>query len=170
MKGWSLTDTSDITWFNKTEVELLSNDATYSSISQNNYVITVYAYMTYYGKLNSINSDIDYDAYIEATNGVITNGSLYSLDDLMQEHVTEISSDTQKSNIDKLLKYLKLDSLGSNSLNLLKKLFSGEIISFSDLWNSLIGKILLLSIGICTFLVIALNFFNLIKALRKIQS
>ncbi len=169
MKGWSLTDTSDITWFNKTEVELLGDEVTYGSLS-NNYVVCVYAYMTYYGKLNSVNSDINYDKYIEATNGIITEGSLYSLDDLMQEHVTEISSDSQKTNVDKLLKYLKLDSLGSNTLNLLKKFFNGEVISFTDLWNSLVGKILILLIGLCTFAVVLINFINLTKALRKIQS
>ena len=170
MKGWSFTDSSDITWFNKTEVELLPESITYGDLSNKDFVINVYAYMTYYGKLNSINSDINYDEYIEATNGIITNGSLHSLDDLMQEHVTEISSDSQKSNIDKLLKYFKLDSLGSNTMNLLKKLFNGEIISFSDLWSSLLGKILLIAIALCTFAVILINFVNLTKALRKIQS
>ena len=169
MSGWSLTDTSDITWFNKTEVALLNSDITYGALS-NNYVVCVYAYMKYYGKLNSVNSDINYDKYIEATNGIITNGSLYSLDDLMQEHVTEISSDSQKTNIDKLLKYFKLDSLGSNTLNLLKKLFNGDIISFTDLWNSLFGKIIIILIALCTIAVVLMNFINLAKALRKIQS
>ena len=170
MKGWSLIDTSDITWFNKTEVDILSNDLTYGSLNDGDYVINLYAYMTFYGKLNSNNSNIDYDAYIQETNGIVTSASEYTLDDLMQEHVTEISSDSQQTNVDKLLKYFKLDSLGSTSLNLLKKLFNGEALSFDDFWNSILGKIILFSLVLCIGFIIIFNAINFAKSLSKIQS
>ena len=170
MKGWSLTDTSDITWFNKTEVDILSSNLTYGSLDNGEYVVSLYAYMTFYGKLNSKNSNIDYDAYILETNGLVTTASNYSLDDLMQEHVTEISSDSQQTNVDKLLKYFKLDSLGSSSLNLLKKIFNGEVLSFDDFWNSTLGKIFIISILLCVAFIVIFNAINFAKALSKIQS
>ncbi len=170
MKGWSLTDTSDITWFNKTEVDILSSNLTYGSLDNGEYVVSLYAYMTFYGKLNSKNSSIDYDAYILETNGLVTTASNYSLDDLMQEHVTEISSDSQQTNVDKLLKYFKLDSLGSSSLNLLKKIFNGEVLSFDDFWNSTLGKIFIISILLCIAFIVIFNAINFAKALSKIQS
>ena len=170
MKGWSKTDSSDITWFDKTEVELVSDDITFQDVNDGEYVISLFGYMTYYGKLNSVNTDIDYDEYITSTNGIITTGSLYSLDDLMQEHVTEISSDSQKSNLDKFLKYFKLDNLGSGTLNLIKKLLNGDGISFSDIWNSALGKAILIIAALAALALAIINIFNFAKAMSKIQA
>ena len=170
MKGWSLTDSSDITWQDEIEVELVSDDVTYKAIADEDHKIKLYAYMTFYGKVDAINSDIDYDAFIATSNGLITKASPYTLDELMLEHVTEISSGSQKSNLDKVLKYFKLDNLGNNSLGLINKLLNGEHISFTDLWNSIIGKIILISLGVATLVIAIMNIINLIKALSKIQS
>ena len=88
----------------------------------------------------------------------------------MQEHVTEISSDSQKSNIDKILKYFKLDSIGSSALNILKRLFNSNAMSFSDLWNTLFGKIILIVAVLSIVSLAIINIFNFVKAASKIQS
>ena len=170
MKGWSYTDSSDITWFNKTEIELVNEDTTFKDITNGEYVISLYAYMTFYGKLNSVNSDIDYDEYIESTDGIITLGSLYSLDDLMQEHVTEISSDSQKTNVDKFLKYFKLDSFGSATMNLIKKLLNGDKLSFLDIWDSIFGKAIIIIATLSILILAFFNIVNFVKAASRIQS
>ena len=170
MKGWSLIDSSDITWLDKEEVDLISDDITYDKLVEGEYIMQLYAYMTYYGKVNAINSDIDYDEYIKSTNGIITEASIYTLDDLMLEHVTEISSDAQKSNFEKILRYFKLDSLGNNTLGLLNKLLNGEKLSFNDLWGSLFGKILIIVLGLVTISLVCISVYNFAKAMSKIQS
>jgi len=170
MKGWSKTDSSDITWLDQEEVPLIENDATYDAIAGDNYNLDLYAYMTFYGKVNAINSDIDYDAFIAADNGLVTSASKYTLDELMMEHVTEISSDAQKSNFEKVLKYFKLDSLGKNSFGLLNKILNGDIISFDDIWSSLVGKIIIIAGGIIALAIIVLNIYNFAIAMSKIQA
>ena len=170
MKGWSLTDSSDITWLDQEEVDIIDESITYDNLVEGEYKLSLYAYMTFYGKVNAVNNDIDYEEYIRSTNGIVTSASPYTLDDLMLEHVTEISSDAQKSNFEKILKYFKLDSLGSNTLGLIGKLINGDAISFGDIWSSLLGKILTILISVAALFAIGFNIFNFVKAMSKIQS
>lgn len=169
-KGWSLTDTSDISWFNKESVDLIQSGTTYGSLEDNATNISLYGYMTFYGKTNAVNENINYDAYIESRNGIITISSLFSLDDLMQEHVTEISSGSQKTNVDKLLKYLKLDKIGSGTLDLIKKIFDGTKVSITDIWNSTFGKFALVIAGFAALSLLILNIYYFAKSMSKIQS
>lgn len=170
MKGWSLTDSSDITWLDETEISLTEETITYSAIANSEHNIKLYAYMTFYGKVNAVNSNINYDEYIATTRGLITKASPYSLDDFMLEHVTEISSGTQKSNLDKILKYFKLDNLGNSTLGLLNKILNGNPISFNDLWGNTIGKIIIFTLSGLIIAIALINIVNLVKALSKIQS
>ena len=161
-KGWSYTDTSDITWFNKEDVNLIT---TMSYGDTDEYVVKVYAYMEFYGKLNSLNSEIDYDNYISQTNGIITDKSDYSLDDLMQEHVTIISADSQKTAIDKIATYFNFDDISLPTLSLFDKLFSGEEVSFNDLWQSILGKII---IGFLAAIILSLIIAIIINIMKNL--
>ena len=159
-KGWSATDTSDITWFQKQEVDLVDS-ITYGETGE--YVISLYAYMQFYGKLNSLNNEIDYEEYINSCKGIIRDDSTYSLDDLMQEHVTMTSADTQKTVIDKITSYLNIDDISLPSLSLIEKLFSGKEINFNDIFDSIIGKILLGIILIVIIYIILYSIFLIFK-------
>jgi len=170
MKGWSETDTSDLTWFNKTAVTLVDESNQYGTLHNGEYVVDLYGYMTFYGKTNPINSSINYETLMYASHGLITDALSVSLDDLVKEHVTEISSDQQKNNVEKLLKYLKLDTLGQTSLGLIKKLFNGESVSINEIASSPFGKILLIAGTIVALCLIAINLYNFARALSKIHT
>ncbi len=161
-KGWSTTDTSDITWFQKQEVNLVDS-ITYGESGE--YIISLYAYMQFYGKLNSLNNEINYEEYINSCKGIIREDSIYSLDDLMQEHVTMTSADTQQTVIDKIASYLNIDDVSLPSLSLIEKLFSGKKINFNDIFSSIIGKILLGVVFIIIIYIILYSIFLIFKNL-----
>ena len=161
-KGWSFTDTSDVTWFNKEDVDIIT---TMAYGDKEEYIVNVYAYMEFYGKLNSLNSDIDYDNYIAQTNGIVTDKSDYSLDDLMQEHVTSISADSQKTAIDKIATYFNFDDISLPTLSLFDKLFSGKDVSFNDLWQSILGKII---IGFLAAIILSLIIAIIINIMKNL--
>lgn len=152
-KGWSLTDTSDRSWFNKESVEMYDT-TDMKFVADGNYMISLYAYMTFYKKTSDVNSTIDYESYIAETNGIIKTTSKYSIDDLILEHATEISSDTELSNIEKIAKALGLSS-DHPFVKFLGGFFNNSSFSIQEISSNIFWKILI--IACLVFLIITLG-------------
>lgn len=161
-KGWSYTDTSDKTWFDKTEVELISS---WNVNDDKIYIKNVYAYMTFYSKLSERNSLINYENYISETKGIITKDSQYTIDELLKEHAVEISSDTQLSTFDKIARALNLGKT-SPLITLLEKVFDNKSVGFKELWQNISGKITILLFSVVSFIILL---YLVIPMLKKAE-
>lgn len=162
-EGWSYTDTSDKTWFDKVSVPIIDS---WVYEDDQNYIKNVYAYMTFYSKLSENNSNINYDEFIEETDGIILSTSRYTIDELLTEHATKISSDTQLSLKDKISRALGLE-LTHPLVALLEKFIGNETMSIKEIWDNATGKIFLVIFMTFSLISIISIIISFIKVSKK---
>ena len=142
-KGWSETDTGDRSWFNQEKVDLIDTDSLKFNTDKE-YVKNLYAYMLFYKKVQEKNSQIDYKKYVEETRGIIRESSKYSIDDLLLEHATEISSGTELSTVEKIAKALGLKN-DHPFISFLSSLQKNTTLSIKEITENIFWKILIFS-------------------------